>query len=65
MPSQERGLNCQPQDNLRNFQQLFAWHAEDRLKPLVSQTFPLEKAGEAIEQLVQRKAVGKVVVQVR
>lgn len=55
----------QPQDNQANFQQLFAWHAEGRLKPLLSQTFPLEKAGEAIEQLVQRKAVGKVVVQVR
>ncbi|WP_339462426.1 NADPH:quinone oxidoreductase family protein [Pseudomonas sp. EA_105y_Pfl2_R69] len=55
----------QPQDNAANFQQLFAWHAEGKLKPLVSQTFPLEKAGEAIDTLGQRKAVGKVVVQVR
>jgi NADPH2:quinone reductase len=31
----------QPQDNAANFQQLFAWHAEGKLKPLVSQTFPL------------------------
>ncbi|MCO7553021.1 NADPH:quinone oxidoreductase family protein [Metapseudomonas otitidis] len=55
----------QPQDNLANFQQLFVWHAEGKLKPLVSQTFPLERAAEAINALGQRKAVGKVVVTVR
>ncbi|WP_422910586.1 NADPH:quinone oxidoreductase family protein [Pseudomonas sp. MAC6] len=55
----------QPQDNAANFQQLFAWHAAGKLKPLVSQTFPLAQAGEAINTLGQRKAVGKVVVQVR
>ncbi|MDM8348691.1 NADPH:quinone oxidoreductase family protein [Pseudomonas sp. sp1636] len=55
----------QPQDNAANFQQLFAWHAAGKLKPLVSQTFPLEQAAAAIDSLGQRKAVGKVVVQVR
>ena len=55
----------QPQDNAANFQQLFAWHAAGKLKPLVSQTFPLEQAAAAIDTLGQRKAVGKVVVQVR
>jgi NADPH2:quinone reductase len=55
----------QPQDNASNFQQLFAWHAEGKLKPLVSQTFPLAQTAEAINTLGQRKAVGKVVVQVR
>ncbi|VXB94439.1 NADPH2:quinone reductase [Pseudomonas sp. 8BK] len=55
----------QPQDNAANFQQLFAWHAEGKLKPLVSQTFPLEQAAEAINTLGQRKAVGKVVVLMR
>ena len=55
----------QPQDNAANFQQLFAWHAEGKVTPLVSQVFPLEQAAEAINALGQRKAVGKVVVQVR
>jgi len=55
----------QPQDNLANFQQLFAWYAEGKLKPLVSQTFPLAQAADAINALGQRKAVGKVVVKVR
>ncbi|MCB2527325.1 zinc-binding dehydrogenase, partial [Listeria monocytogenes] len=55
----------QPQDNADNFRQLFAWHAEGKLNPLVSQRFPLERAGDAIDALGQRKAVGKVVVEVR
>ncbi len=55
----------QPQDNAANFEQLFAWYSEGKVKPLVSQTFPLEQAAEAINTLGQRKAVGKVVVQVR
>ncbi len=55
----------QPQDNAANFQQLFAWFAEGKIKPLVSQTYPLAKAADAINHLGQRKAVGKVVVTVR
>jgi len=55
----------QPADNADNFRQLFAWHAEGKLKPLVSQTFPLKRGGEAIAALGQRKAVGKLVVTVR
>ncbi len=55
----------QPEDNAANFQQLFAWHAEGKLKPLVSQTYPLAEAGAAIEALGQRRAVGKLVVLVR
>ena len=55
----------QPQDNAANFKQLFTWYAQGKLKPLVSQTFGLEQAGEAINTLGQRKAVGKLVVKVR
>ncbi|MBO9550551.1 NADPH:quinone oxidoreductase family protein [Pseudomonas sp.] len=52
----------QPEDNAANFRQLFAWHAEGKLKPLVSKTYPLAEAGAAIEELGQRRAVGKLVV---
>ncbi|MBV4461371.1 NADPH:quinone oxidoreductase family protein [Pseudomonas sp. COR58] len=55
----------QPQDNAANFQRLFGWFAEGKLKPLVSQAYPLSEAAQAINDLGQRKAVGKVVVQVR
>jgi NADPH2:quinone reductase len=55
----------QPQDNAVNFAQLFAWYAEGKIQPLVSQVFALAQAAEAINTLGQRRAVGKVVVQVR
>ncbi|WQG59633.1 NADPH:quinone oxidoreductase family protein [Pseudomonas sp. RTB3] len=55
----------QPQDNAANFQQLFNWYAEGKLKPLVSKMYPLDQAAQAINDLGQRKAVGKVVVQTR
>ena len=55
----------QPQDNVANFQQLFAWFAEGKLKPLVSQTFALEETAQAINTLAARKAVGKLVIKVR
>lgn len=55
----------QPADNAANFKQLFAWFAEGKLKPLVSKTYPLAEAGQAIEQLATRKALGKLVVNVR
>ncbi|TBU97103.1 NADPH:quinone oxidoreductase family protein [Phytopseudomonas dryadis] len=55
----------QPADNAANFQQLLQWFAEGKVKPLVSQTYPLERAAEAITALGQRKAVGKLVIQVR
>jgi len=55
----------QPRDNAENFRQLFAWHAEGKLKPLISQTYPLARGGEAIAALAQRQAIGKLVVEVR
>ena len=55
----------QPQDNVANFQQLFAWFAEGKLKPLVSQTFALEDTAQAINTLAARNAVGKLVIKVR
>jgi NADPH2:quinone reductase len=44
---------------------LFKWFGEGKLKPLVSRVYSLEEAGEAIDSLGQRRAVGKVVVSVR
>jgi len=55
----------QPEDNAANFQQLFAWFEEGKLKPLVSQIYSLSEAGEAIDSLGKRRAVGKVVVTLR
>lgn len=55
----------QPQANVDNFQQLFTWYAQGKLKPLVSKTFALEDTGKAINTLAARKAVGKLVIKLR
>ena len=47
-----------------SFTQLFTWYSEGRLKPHVSHVLPLAQANEALQLLIDRKATGKVVVQV-
>ena len=42
--------------------QLGKWHAEGKLKPHISATFPLERGADAITAMAERKAVGKIVV---
>ncbi|MDA1002874.1 MAG: NADPH:quinone oxidoreductase family protein [Chloroflexi bacterium] len=42
--------------------ELVRWHAEGRLRPLVSRTFPLERAIEALALLRDRRSTGKVVL---
>ncbi|MBT9384693.1 NADPH:quinone oxidoreductase family protein [Pseudooceanicola sp. CBS1P-1] len=41
---------------------LLGWLAEGRLKPHISNTFPLEQAMEGLEMLRQRQARGKIIV---
>ena len=43
-------------------QELFQLMKVGKIDPLVSETFPLERAGEAIAKLENREAVGKLVV---
>src|SRR5689334_9209177 len=42
--------------------QLGAWFREGKLKPHVSQTFPLAQAADALKQMAARKVKGKVVL---
>ena len=51
-----------PNRNAEHVQQLFRWWDEGRIAPKISATYPLERAGEAIAALRDRKAVGKLVV---
>ncbi len=51
-----------PKGHAENVRELLAFYADGRIKPYVSERFPLEKAGEAITHLAARKAQGKVVV---
>jgi len=51
-----------PRANAAHVEQLFRWWSEGKIAPRVSATYPLERAGEAIAALADRKAVGKLVV---
>ena len=52
-----------PKRNAEHVEQLFRWWAEGKIAPKVSRTYPLDRAGEAIAALRDRKAIGKLVVE--
>lgn len=51
-----------PAENAENIRELLSFYERGIIKPTVSATFPLDRAGDAISWLVDRKAMGKVVV---
>ena len=51
-----------PARNRAHVERLFALWAEGRIRPLVTETFPLADGGRAIARLGAREAVGKLVV---
>jgi NADPH2:quinone reductase len=51
-----------PDANAAHVEQLFRWWDEGKIAPKISATYPLERAGEAIATLRDRRAVGKLVV---
>ena len=52
----------EPQKFVEQVKELFALMKDGKIDPLVSETFPLERAGDAIAKLENREAVGKLVV---
>jgi NADPH2:quinone reductase len=52
----------EPERMRAQFDQLFAWFEEGRLKPHVSHRLPLDQAGEALTLLRERRSTGKVVL---
>ena len=51
-----------PKANAAHVEQLFRWWDEGKIAPRISATFPLERAGEAITAIAERRAIGKLVV---
>ncbi|HHW78429.1 MAG TPA: NADPH:quinone oxidoreductase family protein [Xanthomonadaceae bacterium] len=47
-----------------SFRTLMQWYLEGAIQPYVSATYPLERAVEALNQVVARKSTGKVVITV-
>jgi NADPH:quinone reductase len=54
----------EPGANAENIRELLQLFVDGKIRPLVSATFPLEKAAEAMYTLIRREAKGKVVVMV-
>ncbi|MEG0822811.1 MAG: NADPH:quinone oxidoreductase family protein [Burkholderiaceae bacterium] len=52
----------EPAANRRLLAELFGWLAEGRLKPLVSQVYSLADTSHALDALLARRAVGKLVI---
>jgi NADPH2:quinone reductase len=52
----------EPKLHIQNVKDLMGLYAEGKIRPHVSERFPLAKAGDAIAHLASRKAMGKVVV---
>ncbi len=52
----------EPKRNHANIAELFDFYAQGKIKPVITEVFPLERAGEAIARLTDRKAIGKLVV---
>ena len=53
---------AQPQRNAANMAELLTWYTYGRLRPHVSATFPLALYRDALDAVIQRKALGKVVL---
>ncbi|MDE2112269.1 MAG: NADPH:quinone oxidoreductase family protein [Alphaproteobacteria bacterium] len=51
-----------PKEAFADLELLARWIAEGKLKPQISERFSLQYAGRAIRQLMDRKALGKVIV---
>jgi len=53
---------AQPERNAANLTALLEWYVQGRLRPHVSATFPLERYRDALDAVMQRKVLGKVVL---
>ncbi|AEV36545.1 oxidoreductase, zinc-binding dehydrogenase family protein [Pseudovibrio sp. FO-BEG1] len=53
----------EPSNDQNNFSELFKWLQEGKLKPTVSKSYSLEEAPQALRDLMERRVVGKVVLE--
>jgi NADPH:quinone reductase len=51
-----------PEQNQANIQQLLGWLQEGKLRPRISARYPLERATDALNDIINRKATGKIVL---
>jgi NADPH2:quinone reductase len=51
-----------PKGNQANLKELADWYVAGKIKPLVSASYPLERAADALNDMANRKVKGKVVL---
>ncbi len=56
------GIARDPAPNQRNTKELLELYQSGKVRPYISEIFPLARGAEAIAHLASRKALGKVVV---
>lgn len=54
----------EPEANQQNMQELVQWFMSGKLKPHIGDVLPLDRAAEAIGILANRRAMGKVVIEI-
>ena len=52
----------QPKESLDNIKQLLTWFAKGELKPHIDKTYALENVPKALEDMMERKTKGKIVI---
>ncbi|MFC5410879.1 NADPH:quinone oxidoreductase family protein [Larkinella bovis] len=52
----------QPNDNFKNVQDLLTFYQQGRIKPHIQATYPLEKAPQALREMINRRVLGKLVI---
>jgi NADPH2:quinone reductase len=53
-----------PEENKKNFEELFQLHSDGKINPEVSDSFSLDDGANAIAHLKDRKAKGKVIIKI-
>ena len=52
----------QPDLNKKNNQELMDLFEQGKISPYIHKVYPLERAGEALNELMQKRVIGKVVL---
>ena len=58
-------LKREPKTCLANCAELFELYSQGKIQPLVGQVYPLEQYAAALNQFINRQALGKIVLRVR
>jgi NADPH2:quinone reductase len=47
---------------MKTLNSFFSWYNEEKIRPLISRSYPLEDAAKALRAITNREAIGKIVL---